>query len=201
LICTGRGLNRGPPEDLSAPVFRYDSQRMEDKKKLSFFRAQWEGWKAKALYDLVKYAAGAALLSLSGLAVFTGPKLMSAIYLFAALMGLYFMVSAFLLRKNIPAGYDPRLASGLLRMDAEELLRRYKELDFDSRDEARLPLDSSSWPQFGQPWSYVHMSLCSNARNVHNTHCQSSGFLDSDGNSNRACTVLNKRTVAVVSGD
>jgi hypothetical protein len=66
---------------------------------------------SQALYDLVKYVAGAVLLSFSGLAVFTGPKLMSAVYLFAALMGLYLMASAFLFRKNIPVAYDPRLAA------------------------------------------------------------------------------------------
>lgn len=60
--------------------------------------------------------------------------------------------------------YDPRLASAMLRMDAEELLKRYKEMDFDHREAVRIPLNNSSWPSFGQPWDYVHFSLCSNAR-------------------------------------
>jgi hypothetical protein len=73
------------------------------------------------------------------------------------------MVSAFLNRNNL-AGYDPRLAAALLRIDAEAILQRYKELDFDHRKDARLPLNSASWPNYDTPWDYVDASLAIHAR-------------------------------------
>ncbi len=52
----------------------------------------------------------------------------------------------------------------LLQQDCAALLNRYKPLMFDHRLESRLPLSPSSWPNFGQPFDYIHFSLASNSR-------------------------------------
>lgn len=135
---------------------------MADEKKPSFFRAQWDGLKAKALYDIAKYVAGAAIVSYFGPAALHQP-ITRAAYLFAVLIGLYLMAGAFLFRRKVQP-YDPRLASAMLRIDAEAILQLYKELEFDYRERARLPLKASSWPDYGEPWDYVQVSLCLLAR-------------------------------------
>jgi hypothetical protein len=73
------------------------------------------------------------------------------------------MIRAFV-RVN-PSSTNVDLAAGikLLPLDCEILLQNYKALDFDHREESRQPLANSSWPEFGKPWSYVQVSLYSNA--------------------------------------
>jgi hypothetical protein len=78
--------------------------------------------------SVLPYLACSALVAL-------GKPLKIIGYAFGCLIGLYFMASAFLNRKNQSA-YDPRLAAALLRVDAEAILERYKELDFYYRKEA-----------------------------------------------------------------
>jgi hypothetical protein len=135
---------------------------MADEKKPSFFKSQLEGWKAKALYDFAKYAVGAAILSYFGPAAFN-QNFKHALYLFACLIGIYFMAAAFRLRGK-GATYDPRLAAALLRVDAEAILQKYRQLDFDHRQESRLPLNSASWPNYDKTWDFVDVTLCIQSR-------------------------------------
>ncbi|HSR07237.1 MAG TPA: hypothetical protein VLM42_08815 [Bryobacteraceae bacterium] len=46
------------------------------------------------------------------------------------------------------------------------LLSGYRRLDFDDRDHCRLPFAHSSWPSFGQPWSYTNVQLFTMSRQI-----------------------------------
>ena len=132
---------------------------MADEKR-SWFKAQWDGWKARALYEFAKFAVGALLLSLFGSATFN-QSLTKGAYVAAGLIGVYFMISAFTSKKLPPPEANPKLAAALLKADCEALLQRFKELEFDHREKTRLPLNHASWPNFDAPWSYIHASLYS----------------------------------------
>jgi hypothetical protein len=57
------------------------------------------------------------------------------------------------------------LPARMLFEEADLLHRLYRNLDQQFGEEAQYPLLTSSWPNYGQPWEYVHVSLfCLNNR-------------------------------------
>lgn len=130
---------------------------MADEKE-SWFKSQWDGWKAKALYDFGRFAIGAFLFSLFGSAA-VNQSLTKGAYVAVGLIGAYFMIRAFTAKKLRPSEANSGLAVGLLKADCEFLLQRFKGLEFDHREKTRLPLNNASWPNFDAPWSYIDVSL------------------------------------------
>jgi hypothetical protein len=88
-------------------------------------------------------------------------------YVAGILIGIYLMIRAFVSSAKDPRKEIPIMAIELLKVECDNLLQKYKELDFNSREQCRLPLAHSSWPAFDKPWSYVQYSLCSQSQRMH----------------------------------
>jgi hypothetical protein len=119
--------------------------------------------KSKVVYDLLKVGGG-ALITAAGGTQLLHQSLAKAPYIALMAIGFFLVVQAFLPSKRRKGQVSQQAAIGFLRADCALLLERYKELMFNHREASRLPLNSSSWPDFGSPFDYVAVSLCSNYR-------------------------------------
>lgn len=119
--------------------------------------------KSKAVYDLLKVGGG-TLITAAGGTQLLHQSLVKAPYIALMAVGIFIAVQVFLPSKRRKGQVSQQMAIGFLRTDCELMLGRYKELMFDHREASRLPLNASSWPNFGSPFDYVDVSLCSNSR-------------------------------------
>jgi hypothetical protein len=121
--------------------------------------------KGNALWSLTLWIAGSILTGLLGTKLFN-QTLVKGAQAAGILIGVYFMIRAFVKTGKDPMNEIPIMAIELLKVECDNLLQKYKELDFNSREECRLPLAHSSWPAFNKPWSYVQYSLCSQSHRM-----------------------------------
>ena len=80
----------------------------------------------------------------------------------AVLLSVVPAVAAFYFWKALRAErtkVDTSSALEVLKSQCGGVLHRYKHLDHDYRDQVRYPLNSNSWPAYETPWSYVHVEL------------------------------------------
>lgn len=122
--------------------------------------------KGNALWSLTLWIIGSSLTGLLGTKLFN-QTLDKGAYVAGILIGIYLMIRAFVSSGKDPRKEIPIMAIELLKVECDNLLQKYKELDFNSREQCRLPLAHSSWPAFDQPWSYVQYSLCSQSHMMH----------------------------------
>ena len=118
--------------------------------------------KSKAVYDVLKFFF-ISLITAAGGTQLAHWSLIKAPYIALVAAGIFLGVRMFLPSRN-PGQVSQAVAIGFLRADCELLLGRYKELMFDHREDSRLPLNHSSWPNFGQPFEYVDVSLATHSR-------------------------------------
>jgi hypothetical protein len=119
-------------------------------------------FKSKAVYDTGKFLVVVLFTALTGSKVIEAPPAKAA-YAALTALGIFLMVRMFWpqKRKGEPS---KTLIFTVLQQDCQAILTRYKKLMFDNRQESRLPLSPSSWPNFGQEFDYNHFSLASNSR-------------------------------------
>jgi hypothetical protein len=119
-------------------------------------------FKSKAVYDTVKFTLYTLITAFGGSKLFQ-TSLAKVPYAALTALGVFLIVRMLWppKRKGEPS---KTLVFSVLQQDCEALLNRYKPLMFDHRQESRLPLNPSSWPNFGEPFDYIHFSLASNSR-------------------------------------
>jgi|SRR5579862_612057 len=140
--------------------------------KAAWYKAYFDLVKGNALWNLTLWIVGSLLTGLLGTKLLN-QTLEKGGYAAGILVGFYFMIRAFVngtrgSRKEIPV-----IAIDLLKVECDNLLLKYKELDFNSRDQCRLPLAHSSWPAFNTPWSYVQYSLSAQSQRMHDFRIES----------------------------
>ena len=118
--------------------------------------------KSKAAYDLLKVGVGSLIAAIGGTQLLSW-SVAKAPYIALIAIGI-FLVGRVFVPSRRRGEVSEALAIAFLRADCELMLGRYKELMFDHREESRLPLNASSWPNFGQPFDYVDVSLASHSR-------------------------------------
>ena len=136
--------------------------------KSAWYHVNLADYRSRAIYDVLKQAflvaCGSVIASFGSAQVFEQSRT-KASYAAMTLFGVYVIAKPFLPRTTARTGkLSARGGLGFLRADCESIVSRYKELMFDHREHARLPLHTASWPDFGQPFSYVQIALCSNFR-------------------------------------
>ena len=119
-------------------------------------------FKSKAIYDALKFTLYTLVTAFGGTQLFQA-SLTKVPYIALTALGL-FLIARMLWPRDRKGEPSKTIVYALLQQDCAALLNRYKPLMFDHRQESRLPLNHSSWPNFGQPFDYIHFSLASNSR-------------------------------------